>query len=212
MENKKKYNVVICILTICVVLLLCVIGLNTFGVINLCKGNTNANSVNNCPKCSDSKECDCPKCEEKECNCSKNGETVNNKALTIVDGENSNGNKYSVEWINGDITVKLGNESKVIASDIDEYYDYHYGTSSICEGNRVLIFVANKKIVSSLSVDELSCDNTIKVKNDFSKVGIFSKLVQKSKFNNEYEPLNYSIYAINSANGSELDITSYFAN
>lgn len=36
MENKKKYNIIICILTICVVLLLCVIGLNTFGIIHLC--------------------------------------------------------------------------------------------------------------------------------------------------------------------------------
>ncbi len=210
MDARKRTILEVVILFIIIIGLCTVWALNSFGVINLCKGNTTVNPGCNCPKCSDSKECDCPKCEEKKCDCINSVDTSNSKSLTIDDGETSGGKKYSVEWVNGDVIVKLGSDSKVITSNIDEYYDFHYGVSDICEGNRVLIFVSNKKIVSSLSVDQLSCGDNIKVKNDFSKVGTFSSLVQKSKYYNENQPLTYSIYAVNADTGSELDITNYF--
>ena len=185
----KGYKIVTALLVFIILAVGSLLVLNEFEVIKLCK-------------CSNS----CPKCEEKKCDASSNGEQ---KSLIITKGTNESGKEYIVEWrADGTIFVKLGDEEETLASNVTRYYDFRLGISDVCLGNEILVFESNNEIASALDLDGMVCGENIHTIDTLYNVGKYDHLFQKVEVDSNYSVASYSIYAYR--NGGEEDISSHF--
>lgn len=99
-------------------------------------------------------------------------------------------------------------DDELIAQDIQKYIDVTLG-SDVCEGNRFIVLLMNDSTISSLSIDYLSCSDTVAYQENINNLknitNIYSKL---SSAATTYEPAFYDVYAVDE-NNNEYLITDY---
>ncbi len=196
MENKKKYNIIICILTISVVLLLCVIGLNTFGIIHLC-GEF--------------------KCEP---DCLKSGESISFRRNIVKSFSDEYPFSLDLES-NGKLILNTNNlKDYVIDENIMDADLLEFGASDVCS-TAVLITLNTDGYIKAYDGNTLHCGEHDISPSEIIEYPSFKDYNKKvirfypfTTYVNDQDVENFGYYVhkvyVQLEDGSTEDITDYF--